>query len=111
MAQETRSSSFTTSPTAAPGNLFGSWPTSESGAQALSYWIDSWQRTWLFWDVMRERGNTFVKHEKEGKPPVLVFDYEMVVDGRTLEDPANDALVRIKPPAAHPTNLKNAHLL
>ena len=75
-------------------------------ADALSYWIDSWQRTWLFWDVMRERGNTFIKHEKEGKPPVLVFDYEMVVDGRTFEDPANYALVRIKPPAGHPTDLK-----
>ncbi len=79
---------------------------SDFGMQALSYWTDSWQRSWLFWDVMRERGNIFIEHEKEGKPPVLVFDYEIVVDGRTLEDPANYALVRIKPPAENPTDLK-----
>jgi pimeloyl-ACP methyl ester carboxylesterase len=55
---------------------------------------------------MRERGNMFIKHEKEGKPPVLVFDYDVVVDGRTLEEPVNYALVRIKPPAEHPTDLQ-----
>ncbi|HTX72610.1 MAG TPA: DUF3141 domain-containing protein [Rectinemataceae bacterium] len=75
-------------------------------AQAFSYWIDSLQRTVLLWDVLRERGNTFLEHEKEGKPPVLVFDYDMVVDGRTLEHPANYALVRIRPPADHPTDAK-----
>src|SRR5208337_1602780 len=83
-------------------NLLWQWPTSDIGAQALSYWIDSWQRSLLFWDVMRERGNVFIEHEKKGEPPVLVFDYDTVVDGRTLEDPANYALVRIKPTAEHP---------
>ena len=33
-----------------------------------------------------------------GLPPVLHFDYEMVLDGRTLERPVNYALVRIVPP-------------
>ena len=106
MTNGTKSSDSTKTSSRGSENPFGSWPTSESGTQALSYWIDSWQRTWLFWDVMRERGNTFIEHEKEGKPPVLVFDYEMVMDGRTLEDPANYALVRITPPAGHPTDLK-----
>ena len=54
--------------------------------------------------MLRERGNIFLEHEKEGKPPVLVFEYEIVVDGRLLEQPANYALVRIKPPAEHPTD-------
>ncbi|HSA79358.1 MAG TPA: DUF3141 domain-containing protein, partial [Geminicoccaceae bacterium] len=40
-----------------------------------------------------------IEHYKAGKPPVLVFDYEMVVDGRQLERPVNYALVRIKPEA------------
>jgi pimeloyl-ACP methyl ester carboxylesterase len=107
MTNETKSPDFTAGATATdPKNPFGRWPTSELGSQALSYWIDSWQRAWLFWDVMRRRGNTFIAHEKEGKPPVLVFDYDMVVDGRTLEDAANYALVRIKPPAEYPTDLK-----
>jgi pimeloyl-ACP methyl ester carboxylesterase len=82
----------------------GSMP--QLAAQAFSYWIDSFQRTVLLWDVLRERGNTFLEHEKEGKPPVLVFEYDMVVDGRTLEHPANYALVRIRPPADCPTDTK-----
>jgi pimeloyl-ACP methyl ester carboxylesterase len=83
-----------------------SWSMPQLAAQAFSYWIDSFQRIVLFWDVLRERGNTFLEHEKEGKPPVLVFEYDMVVDGRTLEHPANYALVRIRPPADCPTDPK-----
>ncbi|MGO9018526.1 MAG: DUF3141 domain-containing protein [Syntrophobacteraceae bacterium] len=103
MTDKTKSFDFTTTQSKNP---FGMGPTSEFASQALSYWIDSWQRAWLFCDVMRQRGNTFIEHEKQGKPPVLVFDYDIVVDGRTLEDPANYALVRIKPPAEHPTDIK-----
>ena len=100
MTKETKPPSSSAQASAnASKNLLWQWPTSDFGAQALSYWIDSWQRSLLFWDVMRERGNIFIEHEKKGKPPVLVFDYDIVVDGRTLEDPANYALVRIKPTA------------
>ena len=69
---------------------------------AIDYWTDAWQRTILTWDVLRERGNQYIEHEKSGKPPLLVFDYEIVVDGRKLERPANYALARIKPPATCP---------
>ena len=64
---------------------------------AWSYWVDACQRTILFWDVMRQRGNTFLEHEERGKPPLLVFDHEMVLDGRTLERPVNYFLVRVVP--------------
>jgi pimeloyl-ACP methyl ester carboxylesterase len=60
--------------------------------------VDSWQRNILFWEVMRERGNQFVEHERAGKPPVLVFEYDVVMDARQFDKPANYALVRIKPP-------------
>jgi pimeloyl-ACP methyl ester carboxylesterase len=66
---------------------------------ALEYAVDATQRGILFWDTMRRAGNDFVEHEKAGCPPVLVFDYDMVVDGRTLPRPCNYALVRILPPA------------
>jgi hypothetical protein len=66
---------------------------------AWEYWIDAAQRTVLFWDTMRKRGNQFLEHEQKGKPPVLVFEHEMVLDGRTLERPVNYFLVRIIPPA------------
>ena len=70
---------------------------------AWSHWYayatDFAQRSILFWDTLRERGNQFVEHNREGLTPVLHFDYETVVDGRKLAKPVNYALVRIVPPA------------
>src|SRR5687768_2492935 len=66
---------------------------------AWDYWTDAAQRTVLFWDAMRKRGNQYLEREAQGKPPVLVFEHEMVVDGRTLERPVNYFLLRIVPPA------------
>lgn len=68
---------------------------------AQAYATDAAQRWVLFWDVMRRAGNNFVEHEKAGCPPVLVFDYETVVDGRKLARPVNYALVRITPPEGY----------
>ena len=63
-----------------------------------NYAVDLWQRSILFWDALRQRGNAFVEHERAGKPPVLHFDYEMILDARTFDRPVNYALVRIIPP-------------
>jgi pimeloyl-ACP methyl ester carboxylesterase/tellurite resistance protein len=71
---------------------------------AWDYWVDAAQRTVLFWDVLRKRGNQAIEHHKAGSPPVLAFDYEMVVDGRELDRPVNYALVRIKPEAGQQTD-------
>ena len=78
------------------------WPIPNAALAATDYFTDAWQRTILTWDVLRERGNQYIEHEKSGKPPVLVFDYEIVVDGRKLERPANYTLARIKPPPTYP---------
>ena len=67
-------------------------------AGAAHYAIDFAQRSILFWDTLRRRGNNFVEHERQGLPPVLRFDYEMVMDGRTFKRPVNYALLRIVPP-------------
>jgi len=67
-----------------------------------AYMIDTLQRSALFWDVMRRAGNAFVEHERAGCPPVLFFQYETLVDGRSLPRPVNYALVRIVPPADAP---------
>ncbi len=64
----------------------------------LQYATDTAQRSILFMDTLRQRGNDFVEHNREGLTPVLHFDYETVVDGRTLARPVNYALVRIIPP-------------
>jgi pimeloyl-ACP methyl ester carboxylesterase len=64
----------------------------------LAYGVDAWQRWLLFIDILRQRGNQFVRHEREGCPPVLAYDYDVVIDGRTLERPVNYSLVAIRPP-------------
>ena len=63
-----------------------------------NYWLDAWQRSILFLDVLRERGNTYLEHSAKEVPHVLSFQAELVRDGRTLERPVNYALVRIVPP-------------
>ncbi|THF56556.1 DUF3141 domain-containing protein [Pseudothauera rhizosphaerae] len=74
---------------------------------AAEYLYDRWQRQVLVADVLRERGNQYLEHSRSGKPPVLAFDYEIIMDGRELPDPANYALARIHPsadcPATDPT--------
>jgi len=62
------------------------------------YALDFAQRTVIFWDTLRQRGNNYLEHVQQGQPPVLRFAYETVLDGRTLERPVNYALVRIIPP-------------
>jgi hypothetical protein len=66
---------------------------------AWHYAIDATQRTILFWDTMRQRGNEFVESAVHGLQPALHFDSEMVLDGRSFERPVNYALLRITPPA------------
>jgi len=69
---------------------------------AVEYGIDAWQRSVLLLDVMRQRGNLYLEHAISGKPPVLAFKYEVVMDGRELPHPANYALARIVPPEGFP---------
>ena len=62
------------------------------------YLVDSVQRTVLFWDVMRKRGNIFLENVAKGEPPVLIFGYDVLIDGRKLDRPCNYALMQIRPP-------------
>src|SRR5262249_56591662 len=62
------------------------------------YLRDAMERSILFWDVMRQRGNQYREHMAETVPHVLEFKVEPVVDGRTLARPVNYGLVRIVPP-------------
>jgi hypothetical protein len=65
---------------------------------AIDYGIDAAQRTVLFWDVMRQRGNQYREHLAQTVPHVLSYEAELIVDGRTLKRPVNYGLVRIVPP-------------
>jgi Protein of unknown function (DUF3141) len=67
-------------------------------APAMEYMVDAAQRSVLFWDVMRQRGNQYREHLAETAPHVLDYEVELVVDGRTLDRPVNYGLVRVVPP-------------
>jgi pimeloyl-ACP methyl ester carboxylesterase len=62
------------------------------------YSVDFAQRSVLFWDTLRQRGNQYLEHERQGLPPVLHFEYETLLDARQFEQPVNYALLRIVPP-------------
>lgn len=68
-------------------------------AMFAEYLRDAGQRWVLFIETLCRRGDAAIAREKEGSKPVLAFDYDMVIDGRTLDRPVNYALVRIHPPA------------
>jgi Protein of unknown function (DUF3141) len=65
---------------------------------AIEYLTDAAQRTVLFCDVMRQRGNQYREHLAQTAPHVLNYEAELIVDGRTLARPVNYGLVRIVPP-------------
>ena len=66
--------------------------------QLAEYLIDAGQRTVLYWDVMRRRGNQYLKHMAETVPHVLQFEYEPILSGRSLPKPVNYGIVKIHPP-------------
>jgi Protein of unknown function (DUF3141) len=68
-------------------------------ASAFEYLVDSGQRSVLFLDVMRRRGEQYREHLAETVPHVLNYEVELVADGRALKRPVNYGLVRVKPPA------------
>jgi len=70
------------------------------------YAFDAAQRSILFLDVLRQRGNQYREHLAETVPHVLDYGAELVVDGRTLEHPVNYCLVRIIPPPGRVIDLK-----
>jgi pimeloyl-ACP methyl ester carboxylesterase len=75
-----------------PSDMFGML------GPAMDYTIDAAQRTVLFCDLMRQRGNQYREHLAQTVPHVLDYEAELVVDGRSLKRPVNYGLVRVVPP-------------
>jgi hypothetical protein len=75
------------------------WPSVQILHQAFDYWVDAWQRSVLFIDVLRQRGNNHFEHSAERAPHVLRFQFAPVMLGSELARPVNYALVWIVPPA------------
>jgi pimeloyl-ACP methyl ester carboxylesterase len=82
------------------------WANGEIWNKYFEYNVDSIQRSVLFWDTLRKRGNAFIENVRKGSPPVLHFDYEIILDARDFENPANYALTKILPPKGVTVNPK-----
>lgn len=67
-------------------------------ASAVEYMVDAGQRSILFLDVLRRRGDQYREHIAQTAPHVLQYAAELIIDGRKLDEPVNYALVRIIPP-------------
>jgi hypothetical protein len=65
----------------------------------FNYFEDAFERSVLFLDVLRRRGNDYLEQSNRTAPHVLNFEFKLLVDGRTLPKPVNYALVEILPPA------------
>ena len=59
---------------------------------------DAAQRSVLFLDVLRQRGNNYREHVAKTAPHVLHYEVEVLTDGRRLDRPVNYALVRVVAP-------------
>lgn len=83
-----------------PGKLPESgWLGADIVRQASEYWVDACQRSILFLDTLRQRGNQHFEHVAQQGPNVLSFKFDVVLDGRSFDRPVNYCLVRIIPPA------------
>lgn len=68
---------------------------SDSFASFLAYQYDVIERGILFWDTLRQRADNLLEHERLGLPALLNFKWELLLDARAFEKPANYALLRI----------------
>jgi pimeloyl-ACP methyl ester carboxylesterase len=75
-------------------------------ANAVEYMVDAGQRSVLFLDTMRQRGDQYRDHIAQTAPHVLSYAAELIIDGRKLDQPVNYALVRIIPPKGVEIDLK-----
>src|SRR4051794_39521657 len=81
-------------------------PMSGLVASAVEYMVDAGQRSVLFLDILRQRGDQYREHVAQTAPNVLSYAAELIIDGRKLEQPVNYALVRIIPPKGVEIDMK-----
>lgn len=91
--------------------LLRSVPALAISLDAVEYAVDAWQRSVLFLDVLRQRGDQYHEHMQQPIPNVLHYEGEMLCDGRTLPRPVNYGLVRIIPEGIEIDSLKRPFVI
>jgi len=77
------------------GQFAAGWP---------EYWVDALQRSVLFLELLRQRGNQQIEITSKPMATVLRFDHEVLMSGVSLPRPMNYALSRIVPPPGMATD-------
>jgi hypothetical protein len=62
----------------------------------FDYIRDAFERSLLFLDVLRQRGNDYLEQSSRTAPHVLNFEFRLLIDGRKLPKPVNYALVEMR---------------
>lgn len=62
------------------------------------YFTDSAERSVIFMDVMRRRGDEMLEMTNKTSSTVLHFDYEIILDGKDFARPINYWLAKVIPP-------------
>ena len=75
----------------------GVWPFRMT-QDLIDYWTDATQRTALFLDLLRQRGDEQAQITARPMATVLTFDHEIVMSGSGLPRPINFFLARVIPP-------------
>ncbi len=68
--------------------------------QWREYFTDLGQRSLLFWDTLRQRGDNTLAHQRSGHPLLLKFEHQLLINGADLPHPVNYSLLRILPSSA-----------
>ncbi|HZJ92708.1 MAG TPA: DUF3141 domain-containing protein [Thiopseudomonas sp.] len=82
-----------------------------SPAECFEYWVDFCQRSLLYLDALRQRGDNTLAYEAAGYPLLLKFPYETLIDGRDLLRPVNYSLLKIIPETEQPNNSERAPVI
>ncbi len=82
-----------------------------SPTECLEYWVDFCQRSLLYLDALRQRGDNTLAYERAGYPLLLKFPYETLIDGRDLPCPVNYSLLKIIPEADQPVDKERAPVI
>ncbi len=80
------------------GSTAGPMPFSGAALAGPQYLVDALQRSVLFLDLLRQRGNEEAEIVSRPLATVLRYEHEMLMSGLTLKRPMNYSLYRIVPP-------------
>lgn len=84
----------------------GNFPLSASAKEFNDYLKDYLERSVLFMDVMRKRGNQMMDMTHNNSATVLNFEHKVIMDGSKFERPINYWLAEILPPKGVKTDHK-----